>query len=442
MRIVWDSKLFAFLSVASEKLRFRKVKLFGIESDKGLFVLAGWFEDECLSPPRCGTIKFVGLLCHTESQDRLECFASSNCDLLCTTEPILFHKPVVSFKIRNTVRFLRERFQPLFFRGVQGCSENEFVLSGRNSPLCFPLGVETSLPDEDELFMCQVIQASTMLEANLKEKEIVVLLPRNQSNLKELLNQAWLEFINSDSCLVKRNYGYLNIPIIVERSACHCVWKQSPLHYLRDPHFEVSEWPDDAIASHGGFDYYHYKVDEYDDSGWGCAYRSIQTIFSWFCNNYNVAKKVPSILDLQVVLKTIDYAHADLVVGSREWIGCVEAGSLLSHMSHGSISYKILVASSDESLEELLMTTVLNHFVEFGSPVMLGAGSYAYTIAGLSREARSVLVVDPHYENSKGGADTTSPVRKGFVGWKHVKSFLAFKSLKATFVNICIPYIA
>ena len=32
----------------------------------------------------------------------------------------------------------------------------------------------------------------------------------------------------------------------------------------------------------GKYAYYHYMQDNMDDNGWGCAYRSLQTIFSWF----------------------------------------------------------------------------------------------------------------------------------------------------------------
>lgn len=32
----------------------------------------------------------------------------------------------------------------------------------------------------------------------------------------------------------------------------------------------------------GNYLYYHYMHDNINDSGWGCAYRSLQTIFSWF----------------------------------------------------------------------------------------------------------------------------------------------------------------
>lgn len=32
----------------------------------------------------------------------------------------------------------------------------------------------------------------------------------------------------------------------------------------------------------GRYAYHHYMQDNFDDNGWGCAYRSLQTIISWF----------------------------------------------------------------------------------------------------------------------------------------------------------------
>jgi hypothetical protein len=35
-------------------------------------------------------------------------------------------------------------------------------------------------------------------------------------------------------------------------------------------------------AVQGIYSYHHYMQDRIDDNGWGCAYRSLQTIVSWF----------------------------------------------------------------------------------------------------------------------------------------------------------------
>lgn len=32
----------------------------------------------------------------------------------------------------------------------------------------------------------------------------------------------------------------------------------------------------------GKYEYYHYCQNKMDDNGWGCAYRSLQTLASWF----------------------------------------------------------------------------------------------------------------------------------------------------------------
>ncbi len=35
----------------------------------------------------------------------------------------------------------------------------------------------------------------------------------------------------------------------------------------------------------GTYSYHHYLQDGFNDDGWGCAYRSLQTIISWFRYN-------------------------------------------------------------------------------------------------------------------------------------------------------------
>lgn len=43
----------------------------------------------------------------------------------------------------------------------------------------------------------------------------------------------------------------------------------------------------------GLYDYYHYMQDKFNDAGWGCAYRSLQTIVSWFRRQHYTSKPVP-----------------------------------------------------------------------------------------------------------------------------------------------------
>lgn len=55
---------------------------------------------------------------------------------------------------------------------------------------------------------------------------------------------------------------------------------------LVTPHEAVTMPPtnNDIIVAlvRGRYTYHHYMQDNFNDDGWGCAYRSMQTIFSWF----------------------------------------------------------------------------------------------------------------------------------------------------------------
>jgi hypothetical protein len=51
----------------------------------------------------------------------------------------------------------------------------------------------------------------------------------------------------------------------------------------------------------GLYIYYHYMQDNFNDNGWGCAYRSFQTIFSWFKLQNLTQKLVPTHREIQQV---------------------------------------------------------------------------------------------------------------------------------------------
>lgn len=59
----------------------------------------------------------------------------------------------------------------------------------------------------------------------------------------------------------------------------------------------------------GSYTYFHYGHDGTDDAGWGCAYRSLQTLISWYIKqHYTSLEKVPTILEIQKMLELIDYS--------------------------------------------------------------------------------------------------------------------------------------
>lgn len=51
----------------------------------------------------------------------------------------------------------------------------------------------------------------------------------------------------------------------------------------------------------GVYNYHHYMQDRLSDDGWGCAYRSLQTICSWYQQQGFVERCVPSHREIQQV---------------------------------------------------------------------------------------------------------------------------------------------
>lgn len=79
----------------------------------------------------------------------------------------------------------------------------------------------------------------------------------------------------------------------------------------------------------GDYEYWHYCCDGFNDKGWGCGYRTLQTICSWIIENGNLGQSVPSIRRIQEVLVTLNDKEQPFI-GSREWIGSFEFSTVLA----------------------------------------------------------------------------------------------------------------
>ncbi len=84
----------------------------------------------------------------------------------------------------------------------------------------------------------------------------------------------------------------------------------------------------------GDYLYYHYGCDGQDDRGWGCGYRTIQTMASWLCCNCSSLtdkrRPPPSLPEIQQALVTMGDKPASFL-NSREWIGTFEASLVLDY---------------------------------------------------------------------------------------------------------------
>lgn len=186
----------------------------------------------------------------------------------------------------------------------------------------------------------------------------------------------------------------------------------------------------------GRYLFYHYNVDGFDDRGWGCGYRTLQTICSWVCHALRDKKqvsKVPSLRQIQQTLVEVS-DKPDSFVGSREWIGSVEACLCVDQIF--GVCSKIIHVSDGSRIDKDVTVNLLEHFKHFGSPVMIGgdADAAAKTLLGVceSKSGYYFLIADPHFY---GRADRLFLQSNGWVQWKHLDD--VFK--QESFYNFCLP---
>lgn len=105
-----------------------------------------------------------------------------------------------------------------------------------------------------------------------------------------------------------------------------------------------------------------------DDNGWGCAYRSLQTLASWFRRQGYTEKEVPTFKDIQKCLVDIGDKPSNFN-GSKQWIGSTEVNFVLNSLMN--ITSKILYVSAGEEMGSK-GPELINHFRTQGTPVMIG----------------------------------------------------------------------
>jgi len=188
----------------------------------------------------------------------------------------------------------------------------------------------------------------------------------------------------------------------------------------------------------GIYSYHHYMQDKFNDDGWGCAYRSLQTIISWFRHQGYTDTEIPTHGQIQKCLISIGDKEKSFQ-DSKQWIGSTEVGYVLDTAC--KVQSKFLSVNSGDEMPSK-GRELLHHFKTHGTPVMIGGGVLAHTILGVewNEESGDVrwLILDPHFT----GADWTSDGRpniaqmqsKGWVGWKGPDFWV-----KSAFYNMCMP---
>eukprot|EP00754_Rhynchopus_humris_P014747 Rhum_TRINITY_DN14408_c3_g2::Rhum_TRINITY_DN14408_c3_g2_i1::g.88580::m.88580/K01376/UFSP2; UFM1-specific protease 2 len=200
----------------------------------------------------------------------------------------------------------------------------------------------------------------------------------------------------------------------------------------------------------GAYTYYHYRCDGARDDGWGCAYRSLQTLLSWYLTNAHAEgcggpghrrrprRQPPSLREIQELLLEVDPSKKSTrFVGSSEWIGSAEIFLVLNSLLGVECVVRRLdsgrALATDASVQQMLH----EHFAGQGSPVMVGGRQYAHTILGVeTREGSAgcrLLILDPHYPALR---PDLGEIRKGgWCAWRDPASLFKADS----WYNICLP---
>ncbi|KAG2399241.1 Ufm1-specific protease [Vigna angularis] len=112
--------------------------------------------------------------------------------------------------------------------------------------------------------------------------------------------------------------------------------------------------------------------------GWGCAYRSLQTIISWFRLQNYTSIEVPSHREIQQTLVEIGDKDPSFI-GSREWIGAIELSFVLDKLL--GVTCKVINVRSGSELPEKCRELAL-HFENQNTPVMIGLCHHQLALTG------------------------------------------------------------
>ncbi|KAG4065148.1 hypothetical protein HA402_007545 [Bradysia odoriphaga] len=185
-----------------------------------------------------------------------------------------------------------------------------------------------------------------------------------------------------------------------------------------------------SYLTRGDYSYFHYACDGVNDAGWGCGYRTCQSLCSWIIAQQNRSEGVPTLLEIQKILVDIgDKPQA--FVGSREWIGALEVFYIIDTLF--DVSCKIQHIPKGDMKRYISVLRL--YFEQFGGLVMMGGDIDASSkgIAGIhiADNEAYLLVVDPHFV---GKASSQELISQGFVKWRHTSEFC-----DSSFYNLCLP---
>lgn len=163
----------------------------------------------------------------------------------------------------------------------------------------------------------------------------------------------------------------LGIPLIrpVFRRANNYSFESAKDNLLKNPHVGIKSTVVDGKQSlvQGKYAYHHYMQDNFNDDGWGCAYRSLQTLCSWFRFQGYSENSIPTHEEIQRYLVKVGDKQSNFI-NSRQWIGSTEVSMCLNGFMN--VDSRIMHVSSGSELASK-GSELAYHFESQGTPIMV-----------------------------------------------------------------------
>ncbi|EGD76252.1 hypothetical protein PTSG_00954 [Salpingoeca rosetta] len=202
------------------------------------------------------------------------------------------------------------------------------------------------------------------------------------------------------------------------------------------------------VGFQGAVDYWHYHIDDTRDAGWGCGYRTLQSLVSWLNIQGHCQRTPPTIPQIQDTLVS-EGEKPPAFRGSREWIGTVEAGRVLQAWC--DVDFRIIeLPSGKEAWSQAFIDKLEHHFQHVGSPIMCGGTRDNMSRAILGVESGDdvmqdtrLLIMDPHFIRGEEDerrmctcvdAALSHLFKKRWLSWRPLSSFEA-----GSHYNLCCP---
>ncbi|KAA0193041.1 Ubiquitin-fold modifier-1 (Ufm1) specific protease (UfSP), partial [Fasciolopsis buskii] len=195
--------------------------------------------------------------------------------------------------------------------------------------------------------------------------------------------------------------------------------------------------------------YFHYGLQGIDDRGWGCGYRTLQTILSWFLLNHYSAFEMPDLFQIQELLCDIGDKPENFH-RSKEWIGSFECGVVVELLTQVKVQHRPETTAQQNfrllhvpkgSFTGKQLDILRNHFIDVGSPVMMGGCEDSSSKGVLAiRESlckTELLICDPHLHNSGEEPSLQEVCSKGWIKWQDTTELR-----EHAFYNLCLPLLS